>query len=133
MGMLSNSSIRHADRSSAILASALSVFVNAAQRDSKTPYKALNAMFSVTPDGLPFAGGIPQSPGLFAAVAIWVTHAAGVARLVADLVSGEKLGESDIKFLDAFSPLRFEGQDPDILKSRALGTYNDIYNHNTNV
>jgi sarcosine oxidase len=90
-------------------------------------------MFSVTPDALPFAGAIPQSPGLFVAAAIWVTHAAGVTRLVADLISGEKLRETDIKALDAFSPLRFEGQDPEILKSRALGTYNNIYNQTTYV
>jgi hypothetical protein len=68
---------------------------------------------------------------LFIAAAIWITHAAGVARLVADLVSRVKLGQSDMRILEAFSPLRFEGQDPEILKSQALGTYNNIYNQNT--
>ena len=133
MGMLSNSSIRLADRFSTVLASALSVFENPVQRNSKTPYKTLNAMFSVTPDGLPFAGAIPQCPGLFIAAAIWITHAAGVARLVADLVSGVKLGQSDMRILEAFNPLRFEGQDPERLKLQALGTYNDIYNQTTQV
>jgi glycine/D-amino acid oxidase-like deaminating enzyme len=133
MGMLSNSSIQLANRLSTVLASALSVFPNAAQRDSKTPYKELNAMFSVTPDGLPFAGAIAQSPGLFIAAAIWITHAASVARLVADLVSGVKLGQSDMRILEAFNPLRFKGQDPERLKSQALGTYNNIYNQTTQV
>ena len=133
MGMLSNPSNQFADRFSTILASALSVFPNAAQRGSKIPYKEQNAMFSVTPDGLPFAGAIAQSPGLFIAAAIWITHAAGVARLVADLVSRVKLGQSDMRILEAFNPLRFGGQDPERLKSQALGTYNNIYNQTTKV
>ncbi|KAH7400424.1 N,N-dimethylglycine oxidase [Cadophora sp. MPI-SDFR-AT-0126] len=113
---------------SSILDSALSIFTNPTQRQSKTPYQGFNSMFSITPDSLPFAGAVPQIPGLYVAAAVWITHAAGVARLVADLVSGKDLGEKDLETLKAFDVLRFAGQDSNVLKRRALVTYNDIYN-----
>ncbi|PVH70905.1 DAO-domain-containing protein [Cadophora sp. DSE1049] len=113
---------------SAILDSALSVFGNSTQRHSKTPYQGFNSMFSITPDSLPFAGAVPNIPGLFVAAAVWITHGAGVARLVADLVSGKSLVEEDQEMLKAFDVMRFAGQDPMVLERRALVTYNDIYN-----
>ncbi|KAH6704066.1 N,N-dimethylglycine oxidase [Leptodontidium sp. MPI-SDFR-AT-0119] len=107
---------------------ALSVFPNADQRESKTPYKGFNAMFSVTPDSMPFAGAVPQIPGLYVAAAVWITHAAGVGRMVADLVLGNKLPQEDLETLKAFDVMRFAGDDDEVLKRRALVTYNDIYN-----
>ena len=85
-------------------------------------------MFSITPDSLPFAGAVPMVSGLFVAAAVWITHGAGVARLVADLVLGKSQGEDDQAILKAFDVMRFAGQDPKVLKARALRTYNDIYN-----
>lgn len=108
--------------------SALSVFPDPAQSQSKTPYKGFNAMFSVTPDSLPFAGAMQSMPGLYIAAAVWVTHAAGVGRLVADLVSGKEFAGEDLETLKAFDVWRFAGEDSEVLKRRALATYNDIYN-----
>ena len=77
---------------------------------------------------MPFAGAVPQIPGLFVAAAVWITHAAGVARLVADIVSNKDLSTQDKIQMEAFDPMRFNGQDTEGLKERALGTYSDIYN-----
>ncbi|KAK0108652.1 hypothetical protein ONS95_003445 [Cadophora gregata] len=113
---------------STILDTALSIFPDQAQRQSKTPYKGFNSMFSITPDSLPFAGAVPHIPGLYVAAAVWITHGAGVARLVADLVSGKPLADEDRDVLKAFDVMRFAGQEPKVLETRALATYNDIYN-----
>jgi glycine/D-amino acid oxidase-like deaminating enzyme len=115
---------------SVVIDSALSVFPNGADSESKSPYRAFHAAFSVTPDNLPLAGAVPQVPGLFLAAAIWITQAAGVARLVADIVSEKLLLERDVELKDAFNPMRFEGQDQEGLNVRALATYNNIYNKN---
>lgn len=76
---------------------------------------------------MPLAGVVPQVPGLYIAAAVWITHAAGVARLVADMVAGNSLRAEDEALRKAFDPMRFRGIHAG-LKKRALGTYNDIYN-----
>lgn len=52
-----------------------------------------NGIFSFTPDGGPLVGYAPNLDGFFIAEAIWVTHSAGVARAVAQLLT---TGHSDI-------------------------------------
>lgn len=81
-----------------------------------------NGLFSVTPDGLPLVGKIED--GLWCAVAIWVTHAAGCAGLLADMFLGTA-DEKDVELRKALDPKRFEGEG---LESKALAKYNDIYN-----
>ncbi|HEX9647877.1 MAG TPA: FAD-dependent oxidoreductase [Alphaproteobacteria bacterium] len=50
---------------------------------------AINGMFSFTPDGLPLLGPT-EVDGLWLGAAVWVTHAGGAARALADwLVDGE--------------------------------------------
>lgn len=120
-----------AETSSITIGAAVSVFPDSEKSDSKNPHQVFQAAFSVTPDSLPLAGVVPEIPGLYVAAAIWITHAAGVARLVADIVEGTELPEPDIEVVKAFDPMRFEGQDQDALKERALATYNDIYNKHT--
>ena len=85
-------------------------------------------MFSVTPDSLPLAGAVPNIPGLYVSAAVWITHAAGVGRLIADLVLGKNLAAEDLETLKAFDVMRFAEEDSETLKRRALATYNDIYN-----
>lgn len=89
-------------------------------------YETFNGVFAVTPDGMPLAGKI--SDGLYVAAAVWITHAAGISTLVADMVIGTEPGKKDIELQNAFDPKRFEGQDPGALRKQALATYNDIYN-----
>lgn len=50
---------------------------------------AFNGVFAVTPDNLPLAGKVDGVQGLWVAAAVWVTHAAGTARLVAELVKSD--------------------------------------------
>ncbi|WP_258803717.1 GcvT family protein [Pseudarthrobacter sp. NS4] len=49
-----------------------------------------NGIFSFTPDGGPLMGESPDVEGFFVAEAVWVTHSAGVAKAMAEmLVEGE--------------------------------------------
>jgi glycine cleavage system aminomethyltransferase T/glycine/D-amino acid oxidase-like deaminating enzyme len=45
-----------------------------------------NGIFSFTPDGGPLMGEAPDVEGLFVAEAVWVTHSAGVAKAMAELL-----------------------------------------------
>jgi dimethylglycine oxidase len=45
-----------------------------------------NGIFSFTPDGAPLIGESPDVAGFWIAEAVWVTHSAGVARAVAQLL-----------------------------------------------
>lgn len=47
-----------------------------------------NGVFSFTPDGLPLLGEHPDVRGFWVAEAAWVTHSAGLARAVAELLTG---------------------------------------------
>ncbi|KAA8642967.1 hypothetical protein EYZ11_007249 [Aspergillus tanneri] len=46
-----------------------------------------NGIFSFTPDGGPLVGPAPNLEGFYVAEAVWVTHSAGVARAVAELLT----------------------------------------------
>lgn len=52
-----------------------------------------NGIFSFTPDGGPLVGQAPHLDGFYVAEAVWVTHSAGVARAVAQMLT---TGESEI-------------------------------------
>ncbi|KAK8861746.1 hypothetical protein IAR55_002569 [Kwoniella newhampshirensis] len=82
-----------------------------------------NGLFSVTPDGLPLVGRLDE--GLYVGVGVWVTHAAGSAGLLADMVLGAE-ADGDEALKKALDPRRFDGQGK--LAEKALGKYNDIYN-----
>ena len=45
-----------------------------------------NGIFSFTPDGGPLMGESPDVEGFFVAEAVWVTHSAGVAKAMAELL-----------------------------------------------
>jgi sarcosine oxidase len=105
-----------------VLARALSLFPDLMKKEEMEPF---NGLFSVTPDGLPLAGPTQQVEGLWIASAVWVTHAAGVAKFVASMITGDTV---DQDILRAVNPDRFEGRDTAELRSEALSTYNNIYN-----
>lgn len=52
-----------------------------------------NGIFSFTPDGGPLVGQAPNLDGFYVAEAVWVTHSAGVARAVAEMLT---TGQSEI-------------------------------------
>lgn len=87
-------------------------------------FKLINGVFSVTPDNLPLIGPVPGVEGLWLAAAIWVTHAAGSARLLLQMLRGESHDENMAHALD---PARFRDGDVQALHETALRQYNDIY------
>ncbi|KAJ5134583.1 hypothetical protein N7526_005948 [Penicillium atrosanguineum] len=96
--------------------------------------KPFNGIFSVTPDNLPFAGRVPDVANLWLAAAIWVTTAAGTAKLLAREILGDSEHSTtpeDKALLDALNPARFQGIDADLLVRQSLSKYNDIYNRET--
>lgn len=56
-----------------------------------------NGIFSFTPDGGSIVGQAPHLDGFYVAEAVWVTHSAGVARAVAQVLT---TGASDIDLTD---------------------------------
>ena len=103
--------------------------------DSKLPYDILpvlktspirdqlNGIFSMTPDGGPLLGEIDEVAGLFLAEAVWVTHAGGVGRSAAQMLTGNTLTQAVSKF-DAN---RFSSYDIHQISEDALSLYNNIY------
>lgn len=52
--------------------------------------EGFNGIFSFTPDGAPLIGQAPNLDGFYVAEAVWVTHSAGVARAVAEVLTAGK-------------------------------------------
>jgi heterotetrameric sarcosine oxidase gamma subunit len=48
---------------------------------------SFNGMFSFTPDGMPIMGPHPDVDGLWLAEAIWITHAGGAGRAIAEWIT----------------------------------------------
>lgn len=92
--------------------------------DHPNSFKLINGVFSVTPDNLPLLGPVPGVEGLWLAAAIWVTHAAGSARLLLQMLQGESY---DADMAHALDPARFRDEDVQELHETALKQYNDIY------
>lgn len=86
----------------------------------------LNGVFSMTADNRPLLGPAANTPGLWLAEAIWVTHAAGAARSLVQMMT-QPGGNPIVEGLEALSPDRFAGQDDHDLRDRALRMYRDIY------
>ncbi|KAI5467446.1 FAD dependent oxidoreductase [Mariannaea sp. PMI_226] len=86
--------------------------------------KSFNGIFSMTPDNMPLAGMVQSVPGLYLAVAVWVTHAAAVAKFITQLIEEE---EVDPRTKEALEPERFRGQVHSRLEDKSLRGYNEIY------
>ncbi|KAJ4020218.1 hypothetical protein NW752_005324 [Fusarium irregulare] len=86
--------------------------------------RMFNGVFSMTPDNMPLAGKVGSVEGLYTAVAVWVTHAAGTARFLTDVIDGKDADERRITALD---PERFRGQNFEELEEKSLQGYNSIY------
>ncbi|CAG7919726.1 unnamed protein product [Penicillium olsonii] len=95
---------------------------------AKEPF---NGIFAVTPDNLPLAGKVPDVANLWICAAIWVTTAAGTAKLISREIcreAGTASAPEDQPLLEAVAPARFQGIELNVLTQQALGKYNDIYN-----
>lgn len=84
-----------------------------------------NGIFSFTPDGGPLIGESPDVAGFWIAEAVWVTHSAGVARAVAQLLVD---GRSEVE-LHGCDVHRFEEiqLDPQYVSETSQQNFVEIY------
>ena len=87
--------------------------------------RRFNGVFSFTPDGYPLIGEHPELRGLWVAESAWVTHSAGVARAVAELIVG---GQTTFDTSQA-DLARFETVElmPAVYEPRCDDSYRDVY------
>lgn len=87
--------------------------------------EAINGMFSFTPDGFPLLGESDRLRGFWVAEGIWITHAAGAARAVAQLMTS---GTSDLD-LHECDLHRFEAHAATLpyIRERGAQQYREIY------
>ena len=87
--------------------------------------RKFNGVFSFTTDGFPVLGESPQVQGFWSAQAVWITHAGGVGKAVAEwIVNGEPttdLRESDIR---RFHPHALSRP---YVRARAAQQYREVY------
>ena len=87
--------------------------------------RKVNGMFIFTPDGMPVLGEAPHARGFWAAEAVWITHAGGVGRALADwMVDGDPgmdLWEADIC---RFHPHQMTRA---YISRRGAGQYRQVY------
>ncbi|WP_152426022.1 GcvT family protein [Paeniglutamicibacter gangotriensis] len=86
---------------------------------------AFNGIFSFTPDGGSLVGESRDLRGFFIAEAVWVTHSAGVAKAVAQLLVDGR-SETDLRELDV---ARFEEVQlqPDYVLETSQHNFDEIY------
>ncbi|KAL4971494.1 FAD dependent oxidoreductase [Aspergillus desertorum] len=94
------------------------------EKTNLVPREKFNGIFSMTPDNMPLVGEIPGTEGLYMAAAVWITHAAGSASFLNQMINGEPLDAAVKKALD---PSRFVGRDMESLERESLHCYNSIY------
>jgi glycine cleavage system aminomethyltransferase T/glycine/D-amino acid oxidase-like deaminating enzyme len=87
--------------------------------------RAINGIFSFTPDGFPLIGESRDVRGFWLAEAVWVTHALGVGRAMAEWIvdggSTSDLHECDLN--------RFEAHQlsPSFIHDRGIQNYVEVY------
>jgi glycine cleavage system aminomethyltransferase T/glycine/D-amino acid oxidase-like deaminating enzyme len=87
--------------------------------------RGFNGIFSFTPDGGSLVGQSRQVDGFFVAEAVWVTHGAGIARAVAELIA-EGQSRTDLSGIDLN---RFEDAltTPDYVSETSQQNFVEIY------
>jgi glycine cleavage system aminomethyltransferase T/glycine/D-amino acid oxidase-like deaminating enzyme len=89
------------------------------------PARSLNGMFSFTPDGGSVVGESAAVRGVWVCEAVWVTHAAGMARQVAEwMVEGEP--SYDLAEADANRFYPFQTSAPYVIE-RGKQQYREVY------
>lgn len=105
---------------------AFSTAIEAAQqllheRARFTAQRRVDGVFAMSPDNLPFVGPHPEVDGVWIAQGLWVTHAAGAARMLARAMTAQS------ELPARLAAGRFAGDDPSALRAAALRLYRDIY------
>ena len=87
--------------------------------------RKFNGLFSFTTDGFPVLGESPQVRGFWSAQAVWITHAGGIGKAVAEwIVNGEPtidLRECDIRRFHPHALGRL------YVRARAAQQYREVY------
>jgi glycine cleavage system aminomethyltransferase T/glycine/D-amino acid oxidase-like deaminating enzyme len=87
--------------------------------------EAMNGLFSFTPDGMPLIGESREARGFWVAEAVWITHAMGVSRAVAEwMTSG--VPSVDLRECDVH---RFEpyALSPSYVMTRGCQSFREVY------
>ncbi|MEU6999240.1 FAD-dependent oxidoreductase [Nonomuraea sp. NPDC046570] len=92
----------------------------------RTKYEdGINGIFSFTPDGFPLIGEAPGLEGFWLAEAVWVTHSAGVARALAEvLVDGHASLDLHECELNRFEPVQLA---PAYVAERGMRNFVEVY------
>jgi len=87
--------------------------------------KRLNGIFSFTPDGMPLMGQSPSVKGLWVAAAIWITHAGGVGKTMAEwMTSGQTEWDTRECDIARFEPHALEDR---YIHLRSVQQYREVY------
>ncbi len=87
--------------------------------------RSFNGVFAFTPDGYPLIGEHPDLRGFWVAESVWVTHSAGVGRVVAEtLVDGAPSIDASPADLSRFERPEL---DPEVFEARCDDSYRDVY------
>ena len=85
-----------------------------------------NGLFSFTTDNMPLIGESPAVGGFWVAEAVWVTHSAGVARAVAELILDGHCATFDLHECDVnrFEPHQLS---PEYVRTRDCQNFVEVY------
>ena len=87
--------------------------------------RSFNGVFAFTPDGYPLIGEHPELRGFWVAESVWVTHSAGVGRVVAEtLVDGAPSIDASPADLSRFDQPELEQA---VFEARCDDSYRDVY------
>jgi glycine cleavage system aminomethyltransferase T/glycine/D-amino acid oxidase-like deaminating enzyme len=85
----------------------------------------LNGIFSFTPDGMPIMGQSPNVKGLWVAAAIWITHAGGVGKTMAEwMTTGQTEWDTRECDIARFEPHALEDR---YIHLRSTQQYREVY------
>ena len=87
--------------------------------------EAMNGLFSFTPDGAPLLGQSREARGFWVAEAVWITHAAGVGRVMAEWIT-DGVPSIDVSGCDVH---RFEpyAHSPAYVLARSSQSFQEVY------
>jgi len=87
--------------------------------------RSFNGVFAFTPDGYPLIGEHPDLRGFWVGESVWVTHSAGVGRVLAEtLIDGASSIDASPADLSRFERPEL---DPAVFEARCDDSYRDVY------
>ncbi|MFC7344432.1 GcvT family protein [Saccharopolyspora griseoalba] len=87
--------------------------------------EGMNGLFLFTADGMPVLGPAPELDNFWVAEAVWITHAGGVGRAMAQWISGQvpdiDLRQADLRRFEDFAHA------PSYVAERSAQTFREVY------